>query len=382
MHPLAHAANNRFLLLASLFAMLALPASFTASSVAARQASPAPAVRYAVQDLGTLGGLRSQGFEVNKLGHVAGFSELTTVPGATPTTGPVGAALPAHAFLWRDGAMIDLGTLGGLGSLTYALNDADQVVGGADTADGKHHAFLWDNGQMTDLGTLGGDNSEAIGINNHGLISGYSTTVPGQQLGDPGTHAFIWQDGVMTDIGTLGGDFSRANLNNDAGQVVGASEVADGSIHPFLWQNGTMTDLGTLPGFTSTRAIRISENGIICGFAYDPVGTPEADAIIRHGFVYRDGQFTDLGLLGGVSAGCGDVNDHGQVTGASTIGDDPSLTHGILWQDGTLTDINDLLMPGSGWEITQAVGFNSLGQIAGFGLRDGIEHALLLTPQT
>jgi probable HAF family extracellular repeat protein len=189
----------------------------------------------------------------------------------------------------------------------------------------------------------------------------------------------------MTDIGTLGGEFSRANLNNDAGQVVGGSEVADGSIHPFLWQNGTMTDLGTLPGYKSARAIRISENGIICGFAYDPVGTPTNAASMRAGFVYRDGKFTDLGSLGGLGTGCGDVNDKGQVTGASDIsiapeGETPT-THGILWENGTLTDMNDLLVSGSGWEITQAVGFNSLGQIAGWGLRNGVTHALLLTPQ-
>jgi probable HAF family extracellular repeat protein len=56
--------------------------------------------------------------------------------------------------------MIDLGTLGGRSSFAAAVNGRGQVIGDSDTGTGstgtgEGHAFLWQNGSMTDLGTLG-----------------------------------------------------------------------------------------------------------------------------------------------------------------------------------------------------------------------------------
>jgi probable HAF family extracellular repeat protein len=117
--------------------------------------------------------------------------------------------------------MIDLGTLGGRSSFAAAVNGRGQVIGDSDTGTGSTgtgvgHAFLWQNGSMTDLGTLGfGTNflgqvvvvgernlqaSRASAINERGQIVGWSTTKTGQ------THAFVWQNGRMIDLGTLKGD--------------------------------------------------------------------------------------------------------------------------------------------------------------------------------
>ena len=37
-----------------------------------------------------------------------------------------------------------------------ALNNSGQVAGTSETADEQKHAFLWEDGSMVDLGTLGG----------------------------------------------------------------------------------------------------------------------------------------------------------------------------------------------------------------------------------
>jgi probable HAF family extracellular repeat protein len=111
--------------------------------------------------------------------------------------------------------MADLGTLGGVHSFAYAINDVGQVVGQSGTGSGLVHAFMTgpDGEGMTDLGTLGGY-SLAYGINDAGQVVGWSTTAA---MGP--AHAFITgPDGTdMTDLGTLAGDFSAASGINDAG---------------------------------------------------------------------------------------------------------------------------------------------------------------------
>src|SRR5436309_2729450 len=63
-----------------------------------------------------------------------------------------------HAFLWKnDGSgMILLGTLGGHGSYSEAINSAGQVTGSSSTAAGTYHAFLWrnDGSKLQDINAL------------------------------------------------------------------------------------------------------------------------------------------------------------------------------------------------------------------------------------
>src|SRR5215471_10999908 len=77
---------------------------------------------YTVTDLGTLGGTFSLAGGINNRGSVEGFSLL-----------PGDATI--HAFLWQNGAMIDLGTLGGPNSsASWRLNERGEVGGGAETS--------------------------------------------------------------------------------------------------------------------------------------------------------------------------------------------------------------------------------------------------------
>ena len=81
--------------------------------------------------------------------------------------------------------MIDMGSLGGGGTAPYAMNDAGQVVGTSQRAEGEGgvHAFSWTRrGGMVDLGTLpGGDSSFAMAVGPTGIVVGSSTTrVPGE----------------------------------------------------------------------------------------------------------------------------------------------------------------------------------------------------------
>src|SRR5262249_6231423 len=93
-------------------------------------------------DLGTLGGPASHAIDVNELVHVCGWSMLQVDRPAS------------RAFLWEDGIMKSLGTLGGVYSAAFGLNDRDQVVGATTRADEVQVAFLWSNDYMVELDTL------------------------------------------------------------------------------------------------------------------------------------------------------------------------------------------------------------------------------------
>ena len=116
------------------------------------------------------------------------------------------------------------------------------------------HSFLWRDGAMRDVGTLGGPDTFP-GFAHHltGVVVGASFTnsTPNPTTGIPTLHPFLWKDGHMRDLGTLGGTLccQEAVVANSRGQVASDSTLAgDLQSHPFLWDKGELTDLGTLGG--------------------------------------------------------------------------------------------------------------------------------------
>ena len=124
-----------------------------------------------------------------------------------------------------------------------------------------------------DLGTFGGTFSRAIAINDAGQVVGYS-----QLREDRATHVFSWTAvGGMRDLGTLGGSFSTADAVSDSGQVVGQSSVIDEAVyHAFSWtEAGGMVDLGSLGGFASAAAA-VNGAGQVVGESFTAAGTRHA----------------------------------------------------------------------------------------------------------
>ena len=222
---------------------------------------------------------------------------------------------------------VDLGTLGGPTSTAADVNIRNQVVGASATADGLTHAFLWQDGVMTDLGTLGGSSSSASHINERGQVVGLSANAAGED------HVFLWSDGVMQDLGPGPVAYVSDVLLNERGQVAWTSWPAGGTpaqARAFLWTDGVAQELGALGDTGNTRAKAINDLGQVVG---ESNGRP---------FLWENGVIRELPGLGG-GGWASDINDRGQVVGASYDGDPPTSTlHAVLWDGDQITQLGKL----------------------------------------
>ena len=344
-------------------------------------------------DLGTLpgnhGGNSSGAFAINNSGLIVGTSENGRTDLATgyPSTSPVA---------WLNGHIFNLGGFGGTQGVAYMVNNRGQIVGIANntTPDDfaispwgpfpsttQAHAFVWENGWMRDLGTLGGPDTLAGLISDSGYVAGqslisFTPTCP-DSTGIPTPEPFLWDGRRMIDLGNFGGTCGGwPTWVNNKGQVVGLSYIPDNSkVHAFLWDHGRLTDIGTSTAVAS-GAYWINEAGTITGFNYAPGPGNAGAALWKHGTI------TILGILPGYDCASEgySVNDADQVVGSGYPCDDSPL-HGFLWEDGDLVDLNDLIQPPADITVTHTWLIDNRGNILTDGVdADGNNHAVVLVP--
>jgi probable HAF family extracellular repeat protein len=252
-------------------------------------------------------------------------------------------------FLWRNGVMNPLPTLGGNNGVANQINSIGETVGMAetDTLDStcpsggaqklEFKPVLWQSGAIRQLPTYPGDpDGNAHAINDNGQLVGGSGVCAAfntlwltnlQPL-----HALLWEGGKAIDLGNLGGTgygdgIMALNLNNH-GQVIGSSDLqGDANFHGFLWtkQSG-MQDLGTLPGDVNSAAIGINDSGQIVGVSLDA-------SFNARGFIRQGQELIDLNTLvpGGsplyLITACS-INAAGEIIGIAI--DNSGNFHGYL----------------------------------------------------
>ena len=292
------------------------------------------------RDLGTLGGASSNVVwpVKNLVGLISGIAETSTVD-------PLGEQWSCSAFIpntghtclgavWEFGKIRALPTLGGNNGFATGSNDRRQVVGWAENAVHdptctspqvlQFRAAIWGPGrnQVQELPPLPGDStSAATGINDEGLVIGISGDCGSAVGASSARHAVIWEQGRPRNISNLGGvAWNTPMALNRWGDVVGFSNISasDGdnfNAHAFLWtRRDGIRDLGTLPGDALSQALGINTWGQVVGISCT------AGFASCRGFLWQDGVMTDLNQL--VVSGnaepilsAGDIDDFGRITG-------------------------------------------------------------------
>jgi probable HAF family extracellular repeat protein len=317
-----------------------------------------------------------------------------------------------HAVLWYKRLKLDIGKpgFGGPNSAAFGVNERGQAVGAAQTLDTNDEdfcgfnaygllpsnttclPFLWQNGKMSRLPTLGGANGSANRINNRGEAAGYAETktlenaCPVSQF-----KPVIWKNGKIHELPTFQDDTDGvAAWINDRGQVVGASGTCASSFNPnsglylvenhaLLWEkDGKVTDLGNLGGtggIAGNHSCAINNRGQVVGHS------ETSNNKTFYGFLWTEEKgMKPLGTLpGGAASLALGINDRGEVVGASL--DASFVPTAYVWEDGLMTDLNTLIHGSSGLSLLLANSINDRGEIVGLGATgSGETHGFLATP--
>jgi probable HAF family extracellular repeat protein len=146
----------------------------------------------------------------------------------------------------------------------------------------------------------------------------------------------VWENNAVTqlpDLGTPGGIAFAINSHN---QIVGQAVNSNGTALAAIWQNNTVAALGgLLPGDVASFATSINNRGQAVGSSFDSKG---------------------------------------------------NWSHGLLWQNGKMIDLNTVFPASSNLYVVNASNINESGQIAGMAVEMAgshtktIVHAFLATP--
>ncbi len=358
---------------------------------------------YRVTNLPSLGGTVSRGNSIDDRGWVAGYSNLAGnqsrhatlwLKGSVIDLGTLGG--PNSSVAWS--VKNNRGILAGIAQTAtpdpLGENWSCSAFFPAATATGYIClGFVWEDGVMRALPTLGGNNGFATGANNRGQVVGWAentvhdpTCVPPQVLQ---FRAVVWGpgNGQIQELPPLPGDTSgAATAINDRGQVVGISGTCDQAVgrftaaHAVLWDTGTVTDIGNLGGTTWNTPMAINQSGDVVGFASQPGDDPD-NPQLRAFLWTRRGGIQNLGTLpGDVYSEAHGINEQRQVVGTSC--DAGGNCRAFVWEDGVMKDLNALVAPGYTGVLTTAQDINDRGEITGraFVASTGERPAFLAIP--
>jgi probable HAF family extracellular repeat protein len=184
---------------------------------------------------------------------------------------------------------------------------------------------------------------------------------------------------------------SQASAINARGVAAGLSEngLIDPlsgflAVHAVVWNDGQIIDLGTLEGGYESLASDINNHGQVVGASQNAIPDPfDYGGVQTRAVLWHNREIHDLGTLGtGNDAIATFVNDRGQVAGWSYTNSTPNPVTGAptqdpyLWHDSKMLDLGTL-----GGTLGAPNAFNNRGQVVGFSnvAGDVFSHPFLWT---
>ena len=343
------------------------------------------ASNYTLTDLGA-----GSASDLNNSGHVVG---VTAVDQAFFYDGHASHFIPVELQTGKFPLIAPMG-------YAIAINDTDTVLdeGSYPSPSPLHVANRYQPAKGT-AGSLLLWQYSPLGINNSGVIVGTANSGPDLDFIEgivdltPDAPDFDPDRFLHYDFDTFQLGYARPSSINDAGLVVGSASLqvgsATGPLHPrpnlvraCIFRPTKVEYIDPRDAGKTVVDPAVANGHLSDAYAVNAVGHIAGDMSLSAGsglkraFLYTGQGLEDLGTLGGTTSTAYDLNSSDQVVGTST--DSSGVTHGFLWQNGGMTDLNLLLPVGSGWVLQRASAINNRGDIVGSGTLDGRFHAFLL----
>src|SRR5688572_24851455 len=281
--------------------------------------------RYTVHDLGTLGGMVNEPYDLSP-------SDVAVGRVLDPT-------LAAKAVLWGAGSVFNLNGPASVAGEARGISSNGMIAGSL-----GHRGVVWQPGGIRFLDPMPGHiASVAYDVNASGLAVGWSVNY----VGDP--TAAAWIGGTFTQLDV---NHSWAFAVNDRGEIIGRRDVSTGR-EARVWHEGTARTLPDLGG-NFASATGISPLGaIITGGACQPTSQTTC-GMYSVVWIGAERAIARLATFpGALDQNAWSANDRGTIVGDVAFDFDGESTRGIVWQlpNPSPVDLNTLIDSSSGWKI-------------------------------
>lgn len=332
---------------------------------------PARAVQYRVVDIGTLPGCDVTYAEsVNDTGWVVGYAYTFVPPGH-------GNSMLAHPFLWRNGTITKLATLGGDHGQALTINSRGDVGGYAEKPGYEDLPVVWRRSAGYEPTPLSSMRGRVICLRDDGVACG------NVQTGGHG-RAALWVGGDLRILGNTQDEEDNGYSVNRTGTVVGMfvppggsaqSFMSPGDRHAVTWEGAREH---ALPEFREandaepgryrpshlSECLGVADDGTVVGWSDSATG--------RIGCTWRNGKIAALPRPEGYNTEAHAIARDGTIVGdemerASKTG---WKSNACIWRGGKIEDLNDLIPSDTGWHLNVASHVSNAGYISGYGSCD------------